>query len=267
MPPSLEEGRRMTADASATWLRRLPSRPGTDVTLVCCPHAGGSAGYYLPLLHPLSGSADVAVVQYPGRHDRADEQPVPSIRQVARHVVDALRATGPRRLALFGHSMGALVAFEVAVLLEREKGGAALDHLFVSGHRSPSRHRPDPGRYADESAIVAELRQSGGTDKRVLAHPALVSRMLPMLRNDYAAVLGYRYRPGDNVSCAVTALVGDRDPYTTIHDAQAWTAMTTGEFALRAFPGGHFYLNAQRGLLVSALGQRLAEGAAAPAGR
>jgi surfactin synthase thioesterase subunit len=254
----------MTADAPAAWLRRLPPRPGTDLTLVCFPHAGGAAGYYLPLLRPLSGSADVAVVQYPGRHDRADERPVPSVRQLARHVVDALRGRRARRLILFGHSMGALVAFEAAVLLERETG-AAPDHLFVSGHRSPSRHRPDPARYADESAIVAELHQLGGTDKRVLTHPALVSRMLPVLRNDYTAVLGYQYQPGDVVSCGVTALVGDRDPHTTIHDAQAWTAMTTGRFTLRAFPGGHFYLNAQRGLLVSALGQRLAALAGGPA--
>jgi surfactin synthase thioesterase subunit len=196
-------------------------------------------------------------MQYPGRHDRADERPVPSIRQLARHAVGALRRLPTRRLILFGHSMGALVAFETAVLLERE-AGAAPAHLLVSGHRSPSRHRPDPARYADESAIVAELRRLGGTDERVLAHPALVSRMLPVLRNDYAAVLGYQYQPGDVVSCGVTALVGDRDPHTTIHDAQAWTAMTTGGFALRAFPGGHFYLNTQRGSLVSALSQRLA---------
>jgi surfactin synthase thioesterase subunit len=246
----------MTADAAATWLRRLPGRPGIGRILVCFPHAGGAAGYYLPLLRPLSARTEVAVVQYPGRQDRADEVPVPSIRLLARQVAGVLRGMPARRLILFGHSMGALVAFEAAVLLERETG-AAPEHLFVSGHRSPSRHRPDPVRYADESAMVAELHQLGGTDKRVLAHPALVSRMLPALRNDYAALLGYRYQPGDVVSCGMTALVGDRDPHTTIHDAQAWTAMTTGRFALQAFPGGHFYLHAQRALLVSALGRRL----------
>lgn len=258
----------MMGGAPATWLRRLPSRPGTGLTLVCFPHAGGIADYYLPLLRPLSGRAEVAVVQYPGRHDRADEQLVPSIRQLARHVVGALRALRVRRPILFGHSMGALVAFEAAVLLERETGTSPR-HLFVSGHRSPSRHRPDLARYADESAMVAELHRLGGTDKRVLAHPALVSRMLPVLRNDYAAVSGYRYQAGDVVGCGVTALVGDRDPHTTVHDAQAWTAMTTGRFGLRAFPGGHFYLNAQRGPLVSALDLQLSAlggGPASPGG-
>lgn len=252
-------------DATGAWLRQMPSRrEGTGLTLICFPHAGGHAEHYLGLLRPLSGSADVGVVQYPGRHVRASERPVPSIRRLARHVIGALRGARARRLALFGHSMGALVAFEAALLLERQECAPSA-HLFVSGHRSPSRHRPDPARYADDAAIVAELRQFGGTDERVLAHPALVRHVLPPLRNDYAAITAYRYRPGDVVSCGVTALVGDRDPSTSIHDAQAWTGMTTGRFALRAFPGGHFYLNSQRGLLVSALARQLAELAANPA--
>jgi pyochelin biosynthetic protein PchC len=257
VPPGQEGGLAATAGASGGWLRRLPPLSGTDLTFLCFPHAGGIAGYYLPLLRPLANRAEVAVVQYPGRHDRADEQAIPSIRQLARHAVGALRDLRPRRLVLFGHSMGALVAFEAAMLLERGTGTGP-DHLFVSGHRPPSRHRPDPARAANESAMVAELHRLGGTDKRVLAHPALVRAMLPALRSDYAAVAGYKYQPGDVVSCGVTALVGDRDPHTTIRDAQAWTAMTTGRFALRAFPGGHFYLDAQRRLLLSALGQRLA---------
>lgn len=257
-------GRALAAEHAqdpAAWLRRLPpasgSRPTTDFTLVCFPHAGGSAGYYLPLLRPVAAWAQVAVVQYPGRQDRADEQPIPSIRGLARHVAGVLRESGASRLALFGHSMGALVAFETALLLDRE-GAASPAHLFVSAHGSPSRHHPGPPGHADAPAVVAELRRLGGTDQRVLAHPALLARLLPALRSDYAAVLAYRYQPGDRATCGVTALVGDRDPRTAIQDAQAWSTLTSGPFELRVLPGGHFYLNAQRRNLVTALGQRLA---------
>ena len=198
----------------------------------------------------------MAVVQYPGRHDRAAERPVPSDRQLACRVAGALDVARAGQLALFGHSMGALVAFETALLLERETGTAPA-HLFVSAHKAPSRHRPEQVTRGDDSAILTELRELGGTDERVLRHRGLVNRLLPALRTDYAAVRSYRYRPGDKVSCEVTALVGDRDPRASLDDARAWAAMTSGRFGLREFPGGHFYLRKQRRLLMCVLEQLL----------
>lgn len=254
----------MTVFTHGGWLRCLPPAPGADLCLICFPHAGGSASYYLPLLAPLASRMDVAVVQYPGRHDRSSEPPVPSIRRLADQIAGALRGLQGRRLALFGHSMGALVAFEVALRLERGTG-AAPAHLFASGHRAPSRHRPGLIRPADDAAIIDGLRQLGGTDDRVLSHPALLRAFLPALRSDYRAADTYQHRPWDVLSCDVTALTGDRDPGASPGEVQAWSAVTTGRFALRVFPGGHFYLREQGSLLVSTLAQRLAPVAAGPA--
>lgn len=241
--------------STPAWLRVLPSQARTDLTLVCFPHAGGSAGYYLPLMRPLAGIANVAVVQYPGRNDRAAERPVPSVRELARQVAGALGTVNPGRLALFGHSMGSLVAFETALLLER--AGLAPAHLFVSAHKAPSRLDPALVVRGDDAAILSDLRELGGTDERVLGHRGLVSHMLPALRNDYAAIRSYRYQPGDKVSCDMTALVGDRDPRAGLGDAPAWAGLTAGDFGLRVFPGGHFYLREQRRQLASVLERRL----------
>lgn len=223
---------------------------------MCFPHAGGSANAYFAFSEALSPSVEVLAVQYPGRQDRRWEAPGRTVAELADAVADALAHRPGRPPALFGHSMGGAIAFEVARRLETR--GRAPVALFVSGRRAPSRHRETPaaGPPTDEE-IVAELKRLGGTDAAVLADAALMRMLLPVVRADYRVAGSYRGEPGAAVGCPLTVLVGDRDPETTIEEARAWEAHTTGAFRMRICPGGHFFIESNRAQVIDVIADAL----------
>jgi surfactin synthase thioesterase subunit len=223
------------------WIRRYEPAQEGAVRLVCLPHAGGSASFFLPVARALAPAVDVLAVQYPGRQDRHAEKCVSDVRELAGHVFDVLKSWTDGPLALFGHSMGASVAFELALLLERELGVSPVV-LFASGRRAPSRHREETVHLRDDEGLVAEMKRLSGTDARVLGNEDLLRMVLPAIRSDYRAAETYRYQPGPKLKCAVTALVGDADPKVSVDEARAWTDHTEGAFELHTFTGGHFYL-------------------------
>jgi surfactin synthase thioesterase subunit len=235
------------------WLRlyRPVSRPLRR--LVCFPHAGGTAGFFLPMAQALR-DIEVVAVQYPGRHDRRNEPFSASIEDMADHVAAALDTCPTLPTVLFGHSMGATVAFEVARRLDDTP--AAVDHLVVSGRQSPTLGDSDkPAGLPDDAAVIAELRRMSGTDDVLLREPDLLRFAMPVIRADYAAVTGYRYEPGKPLRADLTAFVGDADPGVPVEAAEAWAGCTTGRFDLRVFRGDHFYLKGWPGPVVAALAE------------
>jgi pyochelin biosynthesis protein PchC len=248
---------RSMTDASGRWLRRYHQADTGAPVLVCFAHAGGSASYFHPVSARLSPALDVVAVQYPGRQDRRTEDPIDSIAGFADAVLPVLRplADAPR-MALFGHSMGAVIAYEVALRLAAA-GAAPLERLFVSGRRAPSRVRAGTVHQRDDAGVLAELRTLGGTDTSLLDDPELQALVLPAVRADYRAVETYREVPGRMLDCPVTALIGDVDPQVTEEEARDWAGHTTGPFELRVFPGGHFYLQEQAGAVIDLIAARL----------
>lgn len=225
------------------WIRNF--QPGTGGTaLVCFPHAGGSASYFFPWARMLAPAAQVWAVQYPGRQDRRLEPCIDNVPELADAIHDALKTRMNGSYAFFGHSMGAVLAFEVARRLERDGRGPA--RLFVSGWRAPSRHRDEDVHRRGDAGVVAELRLVGGTDPRFLEDPELLRIVLPTVRSDYQAIETYVYSPGPPLNCGITAMVGDSDPKATVDETAAWAEHCAGEFELRVFPGDHFYLDTCR---------------------
>ncbi|KJY37965.1 thioesterase II family protein [Streptomyces katrae] len=245
---------------NSTWFRRYTADAGHGPRLVCFPHAGGSATAYKPLAHALDGELDVVSVQYPGRQDRFEETPFtdlePLVEAVAGELARGLAADPGRPYALFGHSMGALVAFETARRLE----GAGLpgpQRLFVSGRGAPDTRSGAHYLRFEDADVLAEVRGLSGTDQGLLDNPEVLEMVLPALRADYRAVGTYVWRGGGPLASPVTALVGDRDPMVTVGEAWAWREHTTGGCALEVFPGGHFYLQDQLGPVASAVTEGL----------
>ncbi|MFH8978142.1 thioesterase II family protein [Streptomyces sp. NPDC017890] len=223
------------------WVRRYHPAPDTSPRLVCFPHAGGSASFYFPVSAALSPGVDVAAVMYPGRQDRRAEPGIEDIATMADRAAAALVPFTDRPLTFFGHSMGAVIAFEVARRFERDGRGPV--HVFASGRRAPSVFRPENVHQRDDDGIVAEMKALSGTDSRVLGDEELLRMVLPAIRSDYRAIEKYRAEPGATIGAPLTVLTGDADPRTSLDDARAWEQHTTGGFDLKVFPGGHFFLS------------------------
>ncbi|WP_024805221.1 thioesterase II family protein [Nocardia sp. BMG51109] len=242
----------------ADWLRefRTAARPRT--VLVCFPAGGGSASAYRALAQQIGDGYTVLAVQYPGRQDRLGEPMIADIEEMAEQVARVLPAGGSEGLALFGHSMGATVAFETARRLEAQ--GHTLTRLFVSGRIAPT--APYPGRLheAPDAELIAELERLADDPAAVSvlrSEPSIAELVLPAVRNDYRAVETYTFRPGDPLRCHISAMLGDGDPTVTAEQAGAWREHTTGDFELEIFPGRHFYLDEKVPQVASFVAARL----------
>ncbi|MFJ6053819.1 thioesterase II family protein [Streptomyces sp. NPDC092307] len=233
------------------WMRQFHPAPGAKVRLVCLPHAGGSAPYFFPVSKALSPALDVVAVQYPGRQDRRDEPGIDNIADLADAVTDALLPWADRPLIIFGHSMGATLAFEVALRLEA-KGIVPLA-VFASGRRAPSRHRDERVHLRSDDDLIREIQSLSGTQAAVLGDEEILRMVLPAIRSDYKAAETYRYETGPKLQAPIQAHFGVDDPKVSADEARAWEEHTTGTFELQTYPGGHFYLNQQAARVIDAI--------------
>jgi pyochelin biosynthetic protein PchC len=180
-------------------------------------------------------------VQHPGRQNRLSDPCPADMAALADEIAEALRVSTDGELALFGHSMGACVAYEVTRRLERS-GGMPVSRLFLSGCAAPDvpPGPPTPPRSDDE--LIAEVVAVESSDRRMLDDPDIRELMLPALRADYRIIDGYRPDQIDPVRAPIHAMHGRQDTTCTEADVNRWARWTTGGFSLRVFDGGHFYL-------------------------
>jgi pyochelin biosynthetic protein PchC len=230
---------------TGTWLRCRRPRPEAALRLVCFPHAGGGAGTFRGWPDLLPPWIELLAVQYPGREDRFGEPLLTELTALARAAAGELAAElaggDSRPMAFFGHSMGGAVAHEVALSLAGP-GGPGPVHLVVSA-REPVEHvAPGSIHLGGSTALRAELARLGGTSSELFENAELWRLMEPVLRADYRIVETYRPVPGRRLSCPVTAFAAEDDGELTVEQAAGWAQATDGPFALRTFPGGHFYL-------------------------
>jgi pyochelin biosynthetic protein PchC len=250
----------MTASTdSQLWARRFHPAPAAGARLVCFPHAGGSASYFHPVSAVLAPAADVLAVQYPGRQDRRHEPMIDDIGALADLLTDVLDDGDTRPRILFGHSMGASLAFEVGRRLEAR--GKAPAGLVVSGRRAPSAVRDERLHLKDDKGLLAEVRLLSGTESKVLDDDEIMQMALPAIRNDYRAAETYRYQEGPDVSCPIVTLIGDADPKVTKAEAEVWAQHTSGSFELHVYPGGHFFLTQHHVAINRLLADHLAKAA------
>jgi medium-chain acyl-[acyl-carrier-protein] hydrolase len=235
------------------WILRPKPRPGAVLRLLCIPHAGAGASAYRGWADALPAQVEVCPVQLPGRENRMLERPFDRVEPLVEALGEAVSAVDDLPFAVYGHSNGALIGFELARHLRRA-GRHGPVHLFASGRRAPDLPNPRPNvAHLPDDEFLADLRNLGGTPEEVLAHPELMRMLLPLMRADVALNEHYAFREEAPLDASITAYGGLRDPKATREDVQAWRRHTAASFAARFFPGDHFFVSGDRDLVLRTL--------------
>jgi len=210
--------------------------------LFCFPFAGGGTLAFRDWADHLPPEVEVCAVQLPGRESRFKERPYTRLVDLVHDLAGALTTDSTLPYAFFGHSMGALVAFELAHELRR-RNQLGPELLMVSGCPGPRLRDPDPPIHdLPEPDFLQELRNLNGTPEPVLANQELLQLLIPLLRADFEACETYEYVPAKPLACPIVAFGGTEDPDLSHEDIAAWSYETAGSFTQRMFPGDHFYL-------------------------
>ncbi|MGW4562111.1 thioesterase II family protein [Streptomyces sp. NPDC004561] len=234
------------------------TRPEAGIRLLCLPHAGAGATTYRSWGQGLPPDIAACPVQPPGRERRRGEEPFASVEPLAKELAGVIADSVRAPYALFGHSTGALCAFETVRELRRIDGPLPV-HLFVSGRCAPQtplvRHDlagMDPAELADL------LRRLGGTPEEVLAEPDLLALLQPLLAADFSVNEGYAHAVEPPLDLPVTAFAGIDDRGADVSATEPWAVHTAREFVLHALPGGHFAIFESAAAVHSGIAEALA---------
>lgn len=246
-----------SSSASDSWIAFRKPRPRARLRLFCFPYAGGSATIFRTWQDGLPTDVEVCPVQLPGRGTRLTESPLKHLPYALAALTHALLPLLDQPFAFFGHSLGALISFELARQLRRQHGVHPI-RLIVSGAGAPQvPHGKRHIHTLPDEEFLAKLRGLNGTPEEVLRHHELMQIMLPFLRADFALYETYSYAAEPALNCAITAFGGLQDQEVHYGDLVGWREQTRGSFSIRMFPGDHFFLNSSRSLLLLALSQEL----------
>jgi medium-chain acyl-[acyl-carrier-protein] hydrolase len=228
------------------------------VRLFCLPYAGSGASVYRPWADALPDTIEVCAVQLPGRENRLREPPFTAMSALVTTLTQELLPWLDRPFALFGHSMGAWISFELARALQQNHSQVPV-HLFVSGRHAPQLPSRTPPIYTlPDAAFLAGVRDHyGGMPAAILDDAELLAFFLPLLRADITLVQTHTYIAGPLLTCPIAAFGGEQDPTVWHTELAGWYTQTRASFALHMFPGGHFYIKPAPRVLFQTIAQLL----------
>jgi len=244
------------ATHSRIGLKCLAPRPMAAVRLLCIPYAGGGALAFHPWAALLPAHVEAYALQLPGREDAVREPPLLTWPEVIEALAEAVAPLPYMPTAVFGHSLGAVIALELARWMHRHQPGR-LVHLFASGRPWPGHEEKDDWQLADlvatatDDALLRALDRRYGSLSTSLSHPEIREFILPILRADLALLDAYRHASAPLLDCLLTVFAGTDDPTTPVESLDGWRRETSAAFALRMLAGGHFFLESERKQLVA----------------
>lgn len=240
-----------------SWINCPKTNPQAKLRLFCFHYAGGGALSFRSWVDQLPSAVEVCLIELPGRGLRMMEPPFTQFELLIPALEKALLPSLNKPFVFFGHSMGALVSFELARRLHTTHNLIPL-HLYVSGYRAPQIPDPDPPIHdLCEPAFLNELRRYNGTPEEVLNNSELMQLLLPALRADFAVLENYVYAPFPSLDCPITAFGGLQDWKASYEELVAWQEQTSTTFSLKMFPGDHFFIYSSESLLLQYLSQEL----------
>lgn len=185
---------------------------------------------------------DLCLVHLPGHGKNMSQRAFSRIVPLVEEIVDHISFLTDIPYAFYGHSMGALISFELARELSRRQGSGP-KHLFVSGCRAPQYPRDEPVTFnLPHDAFLVELKKLNGTPEGVLANPELMELFMDLLRADFEVVQTYQYHPGQPLSCPITVYSGTEDEHVPVEACHQWQKQTSASCKVRMFSGDHFFV-------------------------
>ena len=243
----------MTIPDAQRWLRRVDPNPEARLRCFCLPYAGGSARIFQSWSQHLPASVDLCALELPGHGARLTEPPLDNMDAMLGAIAQVIQPLCDRPFVLFGHSMGALISFELARYCRRH-GLPMPVHLYVSGHRAPQLPDPEPPVHTlPDDAFREKLMRLQGTAPAVLANDEFMALLLPVLRADFTLCETYTYATEPPLPCPITAFGGTRDPSTQRGRLRAWRSQTQAKFTQHVLPGNHFFIHAAEASLLHPL--------------
>jgi medium-chain acyl-[acyl-carrier-protein] hydrolase len=252
-----------TVRAASNWIVSRSPNTNARVRLFCFPYAGAGASAFRAWEDQFPEAIHLCRVQLPGRDERIREKPLAHVSDLTGLLVRELEPYLDLPYAFFGHSMGALIAFELARSLRR-KNCPVPSHLFLSARRAPhlpARTRPIHDLPVDE--FKQELRFFAGTPEQVLENDELMQLLLPTLRADFSVCETHTYLPEVPLAIPITAFGSLGDPEVFRDELEGWRSHTASTMTLTMFPGDHFFLHPMRSQLIEIIGRELLLGASA----
>ena len=247
-----------TTSAGSRWLAVSTLNPRAQLRLFCFPYSGAGTSIFRAWLRSFPAHIEVCPVRLPGRENRIDEPLIAEMPLLVQATAEGLWPYLDRPFAFFGHSLGALLSFELARYVRRHYGLSAV-HLFVSGHGAPHLRTADPPCYTlPETEFVQKLRELHGTPDEVLDNAELRELILPILRADFAVCETYVYEDGEPLDRPISAFGGLQDACVSRADLEAWRAHTCAGSSARLLPGDHFFLHPARAQLIRLMDDDLA---------
>lgn len=241
------------------WVTYIKPRTDPKIRLFCFPYAGGGASIFYSWPNFLPPEIEVCGIQLPGRESRIREPLMTQLMPIVEQIGRALMHHLDRPFAFFGHSMGALLGFEVARYLSKQQAPCPV-HLFFSAHTAPHVLQRTSSIYElPEKDFLKALYTIGGTPKEVLDNKELMDIMLPILRADFTICETYTYIEDEPLNSSVTVFGGIGDKMVSYEDLVAWRKQTSGNFNIHMLPGNHFFLCSSQTMLLSLLQFNLQE--------
>lgn len=246
-------------NTAGKWFQRTHAAGQVELRMFCFPYAGGTAAVYRTWADCLPRTVQVIPVELPGRGHRLKEAPFLSVPPLIDVLAEAIQPLIDTPFVFFGHSMGAVIAFELARRLSHDRE-IEPQALFVSGRQGPPVPDTEPPTYLlPRDQFIEELGRLEGTPKEVLEHAELMELMIPLLRADFQLIQTYEYVSGIPLRCPIIAYGGLEDRDVSREDLLPWKEMTSSTFALHMLPGDHFFLRSSQTLLLRLLAQGLRE--------
>ena len=242
---------------TSLWFHCAKPDPNARLRLFCFPYAGGGALIYRGWENYLPPGVEMFAVQLPGRGKRFREPALERMDSLMTAVLEAMQPFLDRPIVLFGHSVGAIVSFEMAHRLT-DSLGVHVGHLFVSGARGPQlpRIRRDIHDLSEED-FITELKTLNGTPPEILENPELMRMFSATLRADFAVAETYQVGNKLPLNCPITVFGGLEDDMAVREDLEAWKVHTTNSFELRQLPGDHFFIHSSNSLILQILSREL----------